>query len=248
LARAAPDGYSLLMAGGAPITMNPVFHLNLPYDPPRDFTPVVMIAQFNAVFVVNASVPANSLKELIAMARAKPGAITFATGGTPTTPNLYAEWFRHSQGIDFYNVPYKGSPHAMQAVMAGEVQVTTFAVGGAMAQAKSGKAKVLAAFSEKRFAGYPNLPTVLEEGVDMVIRNWFGLFARAGTPKDIVDRWNRAVSRVSAEPAFQEKILFPQGFERAVPSGEPAEVFAQFLQRDRALYERIKAEGKLKLD
>jgi tripartite-type tricarboxylate transporter receptor subunit TctC len=248
LMRAAPDGYNLLLASGAPITVNPAFQSNLPYDPLRDFAPVIMVAQFNSVFVVNASVPANSLKELIAMARAKPGAFTFGTGGTPTTANLYAEWLRHAMGVNFLNVPYKGTPYAMQGVLAGEVQVTVFAVGGAMAQAKAGKVKVLAAVSEKRIVGYPDIPTVAEEGVDIVVRNWYGLFARAGTPRDIVEHWNRAVSRFTAEPAFQEKVLFPQGMERAAPSGESPEVFAQFLQRDRALYQRIKIEGKLKLD
>jgi tripartite-type tricarboxylate transporter receptor subunit TctC len=248
LIRAAPDGYNFLMASGSPITVNPALQSSLPYDPPKDLTPVVMVAQFNSVFLVNASVPANSLKELIAMAKAKPGAINFGTGGAPTTANLYAEWLRHAQGVDFYNVPYKGTPQVLQALVAGEVQVTTFAVGGAMAQAKAGKVKVLAAISEKRFAEYPNLPTVREEGVDIVIRNYYGLYARAGTPRSIVERWNRAVSRLTAEPAFQEKVLIPQGMERAAPSGESPEAFAQFLQRDRALYERIKAEGKLKID
>ena len=145
-------------------------------------------------------------------------------------------------------MPYKSNPQALQAVVSGEVQATVFASAGAMAQAKAGKVKVLAAVAEKRIAGYPDLPTVREQGVDLVIRNWYGLFARAGTPKDIVERWNRAVSRITADQAFQDKILFAQGMERASPSGEPPEAFAQFLQRDRAMYERIKQEGKLKID
>ena len=245
--RLAPEGYALLMASGGPMTVNPALK-KLPYDPPKDFTPVVMVAQFNSVFVINAAVPASSLKELIALAKAKPGSVTFGTAGTPTTSNLYAEWFRHSQNVDFYNVPYKSNPQALQAVVSGEVQATVFASAGAMAQAKAGKVKVLAAVAEKRIAGYPDLPTVREQGVDLVIRNWYGLFARAGTPKDIVERWNRAVSRITADQAFQDKILFAQGMERASPSGEPPEAFAQFLQRDRAMYERIKQEGKLKID
>jgi tripartite-type tricarboxylate transporter receptor subunit TctC len=247
--RGAPDGYSLLMASGGPITVNPVLHAGkLPYEPQKDFAPVVMISQFNSVFLVNASVPASSLKELIALAKAKPGSITFGTAGTPTTSNLYAEWFRHAQNVDFYNVPYKSNPQALQAVVAGEVQATVFASAGAMAQARAGKVKVLAAVAEKRFSAYPDLPTVKEEGIDLVIRNWYGLFARAGTPRDIVDRWNKAVSRASAEPVFQQKVLLSQGMERASPSGESPEAFAEFLQRDRAMYERIKREGRLKID
>jgi len=117
-----------------------------------------------------------------------------------------------------------------------------------MAQAKAGKTKVLAIVSEKRVAGYPDLPTVREEGLDIVIRNWYGLFAKAGTPRDIVERWNRAVAKASLDQGFQDKILFSNGMERAAPSGESAEVFAQFLARDRALYERLKNEGKLKIE
>ncbi len=248
LIRAAADGYNLLMASAGPITVNPVLQSKLPYEPRTDLAPVVMIAQFNSVFVVNAAVPANTLRELIALARAKPGAITFGTAGTPTTSNLYAEWFRHNQGIDFYNVPYKSNPQALQAVIAGEVQATVFAAGAAVAQARAGKTRVLAIVSEKRVAAYPELPTVREEGLDVVIRNWYGVFAKAGTPREIVDRWNRSVSKVTQDQAFQDKILFSNGMERAAPSGEPAEVFAQFLARDRALYERLRSEGKLKIE
>jgi tripartite-type tricarboxylate transporter receptor subunit TctC len=248
MTRGAADGYTLLMASAGPMTVNPVLQKNLPYDAAKDFAPAVMIAQFNSVFVVNANVPVNSLRELIALAKSKPGAVTFGTAGTPTTSNLYAEWFRHTQGVDFYNVPYKSNPQALQAVVANEVQATVFAAGAAVAQARAGKAKVLAIIADKRVAGYPDLPTVREEGLDLVIRNWYGLFFKAGTAKDVVDRWNRAVSKVTLDPAFQEKILFSNGMERAAPSGEPAEVFAQFLARDRALYERLRNEGRLKVE
>ncbi|OFZ99689.1 MAG: hypothetical protein A3H35_12300 [Betaproteobacteria bacterium RIFCSPLOWO2_02_FULL_62_17] len=248
LIRAASDGYNILMASAGPITVNPVLQKSLPYDSQKDFAPVVMIAQFNSVFVVNAAVPANSLRELIALAKAKPGAITFGTAGTPTTSNLYAEWFRHTQNVDFYNVPYKSNPQALQAVVAGEVQATVFAAAAAVAQARAGKTKVLAIVSDKRVAGYPDLPTVREQGLDIVIRNWYGLFAKAGTPREIVDRWNRTVSKVSLDQGFQDKILFSNGMERAAPSGESAEVFAQFLARDRALYVRLQKEGRLKVE
>ncbi|MFM9971015.1 MAG: Bug family tripartite tricarboxylate transporter substrate binding protein [Burkholderiales bacterium] len=248
LMRASADGYNVLMVSAGAITVNPVLQKDLPYEPQKDLAPAVMIAQFNSVFVANAAVPAKTLKELIALAKAKPGAITFGTAGTPTTSNLYAEWFRHNQGIDFYNVPYKSNPQALQAVISGEVQATVFAAGAAMAQARAGKTRVLAIISEKRVAGYPDLPTVKEEGLDIVIRNWYGLFFKAGTPREIIDRWNRSVSKVTLDPGFQEKILFNNGMERAAPSGESTEAFAQFLARDRALYERLKNEGKLKIE
>jgi tripartite-type tricarboxylate transporter receptor subunit TctC len=249
LIRGNTDGYVILMASGGPITVNPSFQsAALPYDPQKDFAPVAMVAQFNSVFVSNGAVPVNSLRELIAMAKAKPGTVNFGTAGTPTTSNLYAEWFRHTQGVNLYNVPYKSNPQALQAVVAGEVQATVFAAGAAFAQQKAGKTRVLALIADKRSPFYPDLPTVGEQGVDLVIRNWYGLFFKAGTPHDIVERWNQAVSKATSDRAFQEKILLPNGMERAAPSGEPPESFAQFLQRDRQLYERLKADTKLKID
>jgi tripartite-type tricarboxylate transporter receptor subunit TctC len=246
--RVAPDGYTLLEASAGPITLNPSIYPRLPYDPQADFTPVEMFAQFNSVIVANAAVPANSLRELLALAKAKPAALTFGTAGSASTSNMYAEWFRHALNVDFYNVPYKTNPQALAAVAAGEIQATVFALGGATVQVKAGKARILAAISDKRFASHPDLPTLREEGVDLVIRNWIGIFARAGTPREIIDRWNRTLARTTADRNFVQKILEPAGMELAPPSGEPPEAFAQFLQRDRATYVRIRDEAKLKVE
>jgi tripartite-type tricarboxylate transporter receptor subunit TctC len=247
--RIPADGYTLMMASGGPITVNPAFQTErLPYDPQKDFQPVVMVAQFNSVIVSNAALPVNSLRELIALAKAKPGSINFATAGTPTTSNLYAEWFRKTQGVDFYNVPYKSNSQALQAVVAGEAHATVFAAGNAFAQAKSGKVRVLALIADGRNPAYPETPALKEEGVDLVIRNWYGLFSRAGTPRDIVERWNGAVSKIIADQGFQQKVLLGNGMERAAPSGESPEAFEQFLRRDRALYDRLKAETGIRIE
>ncbi len=196
LVRLSADGYNMMMACGGPITVNPAFQSGrLPYDPEKDFQPVILIAQFNSVIVAGASVPVTSLREFIALAKAKPGTINFATAGTPTTSNLYTEWFRKTQGTDFYNVPYKSNIQALQAIVAGEVHATVFVAGAAMAQARAGKEKKLALISERRNPGYPEVPTVKDEGVDLVIRNWYGLFSKTGTPRDIVVRWNTLVRR-----------------------------------------------------
>jgi tripartite-type tricarboxylate transporter receptor subunit TctC len=246
--RAAPDGYTLLEAAAGPMTLSPSIHAKLPYDPQVDFLPVVMFAQFNSVIVANAAVPAGSLRELLALARAKPGAISFGTAGTASTSSMYTEWFRHILKTDFYNVPYKTNPQALAAVASGEVQVTVFALGGAQAQARAGKAKILAAISERRFASHPDIPAMKEEGVDLVIRNWIGFFARAGTPREIVERWNRTIAKTASDRNYVQKILEPAGMELAPPSGESPEAFAKFLERDREGYVRIKNEARLKVE
>ena len=245
-ARAAADGYVLLHTSAGPISLNPVIYPKLPYDPQADFAPVAMTGQFNSVMIVNAAVPVSSFRELLALAKAKPGTLSWGAAGTNGTSHMYAEWFRHTLGIDFYNVPYKNNVQTLAATSSGEVQGTLFALGGASGQAKSGKVKILAAISEQRLSAMPNLPTIKEEGVDLVIRNWVGTFARAGTPRDIIERWNRALSKILSDKSYVQKVLEPQGFEAAPPSGEPAEAFAQFLVRDKALYVRIKNEAKLK--
>ena len=246
--RAAPDGYMLLHTSAGPISLNPVIYAKLPYDPQADFTPVVMTGQFNSVILANAAVPANSLKEFLALARSKPAAFSFGSAGSSSTSNMYAEWFRHAQNIDLYNVPYKTNPQALAATASGEIHATVFALGGALAQAKAGKVKLLAAIAEQRLTAYPSLPTMKEEGVDIVIRNWVGTFARSGTPRDIIERWNRTLARAISDRAYIQKVLEPQGFEAAPPSGESTEAFAQFLVRDRANYVRIKNEAKLKTE
>jgi len=203
-ARAAADGYVLLHTSAGPISLNPVIYPKLPYDPQADFTPVAMTGQFNSVMIVNAAVPVSSFRELLALAKAKPGTLSWGAAGTNGTSHMYAEWFRHTLGIDFYNVPYKNNVQTLAATASGEVQGT------------------------------------------LVIRNWVGTFARAGTPRDIIERWNRTLSKVLSDKSYVQKVLEPQGFEAAPPSGEPVEAFAQFLVRDKALYVRIRNEAKLK--
>ena len=245
-ARAAPDGYTLLHTSAGPISLNPVIYPKLPYDPQTDFTPVAMTGQFNSVMIVNAAVPVSSFRELLALAKSKPGTLSWGAAGTNGTSHMYAEWFRYALGIDFYNVPYKNNLQTLAATASGEVQGTLFALGGASGQAKAGKVKILAAISEQRLSAMPTLPTIKEEGVDLVIRNWVGTFARAGTPRDIVERWNRTLSKAVLDKAYIQKVLEPQGFEAAAPTGESVESFSQFLVRDKALYVRIKNEAKLK--
>ena len=245
-ARSTPDGYTMLHTSAGPISLNPVIYPKLPYDPQTDFTPVAMTGQFNSVMIVNAAVPVNSFKELLALARSKPGTLSWGAAGTNGTSHMYAEWFRYALGIDFYNVPYKNNLQTLAATASGEVQGTLFALGGASGQAKAGKVKILAAISEQRLSAMPTLPTIKEEGVDLVIRNWVGTFARAGTPRDIVERWNRTLSKTVLDKAYIQKVLEPQGFEAAAPTGETVESFSQFLVRDKALYVRIKNEAKLK--
>jgi tripartite-type tricarboxylate transporter receptor subunit TctC len=244
--RTAPDGYTFLVVGAGPISINPSIYTKLQYEPQKDLVPLVHLGNFNSVIVLNAALPANSFKDFLELARSSPNKFSFATAGNASTSHMYTEWFRHARGVQFYNVPYKNNVQALQAVAAGEVHGTVFALGGAQAQAKAGKVKMVVALADKRFATHPDIPTMKDEGVDLLIRNWIGVFGRTGTPGEIIGRMNRAISKVIGEPAYQQKILAPTGFEASYPFGDPPEEFAKFLKADRESYERVKREAQLK--
>jgi tripartite-type tricarboxylate transporter receptor subunit TctC len=244
--RTPPDGYTFLVASAGPISLNPSLYSKLQYDPQKDLVPVVHLGNFNSVILVNAAVSANSLKELFELARAKPNSISFGTAGNASTSYMYVEWFRHARGIEFYNVPYKTNPQALTAVVAGEIQATVFALGSAQTQAKAGKVKMIVLLGDKRLASNPEIPTMKEEGVDLLIRNWFGMFGRTGTPREIIERMNKSVAKAIGDPGYVQKILAPTGFEASPPAGQAPEEFARFLKEDRESYQRVKKEAQLK--
>jgi tripartite-type tricarboxylate transporter receptor subunit TctC len=243
--RASPDGYTLMVAAAPTMTLNPALFTKLPYDSRKDFAPIAMLAHFVGAIVVHPGIPANTMRELIDLARAKPDSINFGTGGRSQLNNLYAEWMRNAMNVPFYNVPYKENPRALAAVVAGEVQTTYFALGGAMIQAKAGKVRVLALNAEKRVPAYPDLPTVREQGVDLVLPNWLALFAPAGTPRPIVQQLNAAINKTSGTRDYIDRILWGQGLVREAPAGESPEAVARYIQSDLANYERVIREARI---
>lgn len=238
-AKGAPDGYTLCGTDSLVISLNPVTRSKLPYEPRRDFTPVVQLGFLTTAVVVNPSVPVKSMEELIALARAKPGAVSWGSWGVVSLANIYIEWLRQSKGVTFLNVPYKSALQSTQAVLAGEIQVSLFGAGPAAAQQKAGKLRVIAVNGETRSEILPEAPSFKEAGIDMPIRVWFGLFAPAGTPADIVQRLNGIVAKALPDREFKAKFLTSQGLELVGPAGGTPAQFAAFLQGERAVYENI---------
>ena len=243
--KAAPDGHTLCTLDSFGVSLNPVIRAKMPYDTARDLTPVVHLGFLPAGIIVNASVPANSLRELLELAKTKPGAITWGSFGLASSSNLYMEWLKNVRGIAFLNVPYKGASQAWQAVLAGEVQVAVFATGPAVPQMSAGKVKVLAVNTEARFPRLPNVPTFRESGMELAIVTWFGMLAPAGTPREILLRLNSEISKEFINnAALKEKYLSAAGIEVFAPTGGSIEAFNEFLKREQAMYVgAVKAAG-----
>ncbi len=202
-ARAAPDGYTLTFAYNGNMTMNPNLIRKLPYDPIKDFSHVSMIVGSPFVLVVNPQLPAQSLKELIALAKASPGKLNVAVGGG--AGQLSVELFKAMAGVDMVNIAYKGNAPSLNAVLAGEAGLMFETATAALPHIRSGKLRALAVTTAKRSALLPDVPAIAETVPGYDVNIWFGASAPAGTPKEIVDRLNADMARVARLPEMKEK-------------------------------------------
>jgi tripartite-type tricarboxylate transporter receptor subunit TctC len=211
-AKAAPDGYTLLVGLTGNMSVNPSLFANLPYDPLADFTPVAMLANYPFLVVVNNDLPAKSIKELIALLKSQPGKIDYASAGNGTGQHLAPELFKMMTGTEMGHVPYRGAQPAYQDVISGRVPVFFDNMSTAMSLAKGGKVRALAITSKKRSALMPELPTVDEAGVPgYEYYTWFGLWAPGRTPRPIVEKLYAEVQKALADPIVRQRIADTAG-------------------------------------
>jgi tripartite-type tricarboxylate transporter receptor subunit TctC len=235
-ARATPDGYTLCTGATNNITYQPVLNRSLPYEPLRDFAPVVHMGFLDVAIVVHAAVQAKTIDELIALSKSRPGELAWASFGPNTSSFYFMEWLRLARGAQFLHVPYKSSIQSQQALLAGEVQVNLYSVGPILSQVKAGKLKALMVTGERRSPSLPDVPTSKEAGVELPLRTWYALFAPAGTPRSVVDKLNAEANRVFADAQFAEKYLSALGL---TASGMSADEFGAFLKRDRESFSQL---------
>ena len=234
-AKSPPDGYTLFMAAGAH-TLAPSLHKSLPYDIVRDFQPVSLAALGTYLLVVHPSVPANSVKELIELAKSKPGSLSFASSGVGAPPHLAGVMFQKLAGVTLNHVPYRGDTPAIADMMAGHVQLGFMSIQPLIPQVKAGTLRALAITSGKRSAAMPELPTIAESGLPGYdIGTWWGLLAPAKTPRPIVDRIAAAMRKVTAIPSVKER--FAAG-GIAAQSNLPDE-FAAMIKSEVARYREL---------
>lgn len=205
-AKSAPDGYTVLIATSS-IAVSPALYLNPGYDALRDLAPVARLTSIPNILLVHPSVPAKTLRQFINLARASPGKLNFGSGGAGTTNHLANELLKHLEKINIVHVPYKGVTQAMTAMMGGEVDEVVMPVTTAIAQVRAGKVRALAVLSERRITTLPDVPTAKEAGVDgFVMPVWYGMFAPAATPRDIVARLHRELVRALEAPDIRERL------------------------------------------
>ena len=230
VAKSEPDGHTVLMTTDATFSINPHLYAKLPFDSQRDFIPVTMLVLLHQLLVAHPSLPANTLDELIKLAKAKPGSINYASYGSGSQPHLAGEMLKNKAGINLVHIPYKGISLAVPAVMSGEVQFTFAGIATSTPQLKAGRIKALAIGGPKRSPLFPQVPTFTELGFPEVETHaWFGLFLPAGSPREAVTRIYQDTEKIVEDPEFRQKQLIDKGYE---PVGSSPEELAAYIKRD----------------
>jgi tripartite-type tricarboxylate transporter receptor subunit TctC len=241
VAKAPADGYTLLGATEATLVANPLFFRKVPYDPQRDFAPVTIAVEIGYVLLVHPAVPANSVQELIALARSKPGALNYASSGNGSAFHIGMELFKRMADVDIVHVPFKGSALSVNAMLAGEVQIMLNGTPNGVPLAKSGKLRALAVAGAKRSALAPELPTIAESGLPgYEMSGWFGTVAPAGTPAPVIAKLNSEYLRALRAPEMRERL---EGYGFEVVGSTPAEFASRMRSESQRLARVIRDSG-----
>lgn len=234
-ARSTPDGYTFLTVA-AGVAINPSLYREVPYDPIKDFAPITLGIEVPNILVVHPSVPATSVRELVALAKSKPDQLAFASAGNGTSGHLALELFRQSSGIKVIHVPFKGGAPALTNLIAGQVQVLFSIALAATPQIKAGRVRALAISSSKRSPVAPDLPTIAESGFPgFEVVGWFGWVAPAKVPREIVDRLNREIVRILNTKEVRDRLLSLS----TVPVGNTTEQFGKFIRSEHDKWAKV---------
>ena len=226
--REKPDGYTLLVATSSTNAANPHLYARLGFDPVKDFTPVAFVAEIPNILEVPKQSPFRSVADLITAAKANPGKLNYGSGGVGSSQHLAGSMFKYLTGVDVMHIPYKGSGPAVSDLLAGQVDMMIDT--GSLAQVQAGALRALAVASRQRLPALPDVPTFAEAGVkDMYASAWYGIVAPAGTPPDVVQRLNKEVNAVVADPEMKKRM---EGMGALVPEGQTPEAFGAFIQSE----------------
>ena len=247
VAKAAPDGYSVLVAEAGTFTINPTLYGKgkLPYDEEKDFIPITGIVRINQALLGHPSLPADNVRELIELARKRPGELTYGTAGIGSAPHMNMVLFESMANVKLVPVHYRGAAPALTDVIAGHVNLMSVSVSLALPPFRAGQIKIFGIGSGKRLALAPDIGTVAESGLPgYEATTWFGLFATASTPREIVTKINAEVAKILADPQFREKFLAPQMFE---PMASSRQEFADYIKAQTRKWAKVIGEQKLSI-
>ncbi len=245
VAKAEPDGYTLLLGQSGPISINPAVYKSLPYDPVKDFAPVAMTTAYPYILVVNADLPVTSLQEFVALARSKPGTMNYGSTGVGAANHLVAELFNAKAGLKMTHVPYRGTALAVGDLLSGQLTMVFGDPISVLSQIKAGKLRALAVTSLERSSVAPEVPTVAESGYPgFEALAWHGILAPAKTPPAIVKKLNEEIAKALADPATK-KLLEDQAMQTV---GNSPEAFAAFIQKDIVLWKAVATAAKVTVE
>lgn len=239
------DGYTILLGSSGPLAINPALYRKLPYDPMRDFEPVGQVVTAPSVLFVSANSPVNSLRELIALAKSKPGKLSYGSPGSGTTAHIVTEMMRKAAGIDAVHVPYKGSPPMITDVVSGQLDFAFESAGAIVPFAKGGRVKLLAVSSAKRLPAIPDVPTVEEQGLaGFDALSWNAMVAPKGTPPAVIDTLNAALNKALKDPGVVAEFA---KMSSTPVTGTPADL-RRFLERELALWGKAVRDSGAQVD
>ncbi|XRC95793.1 tripartite tricarboxylate transporter substrate binding protein [Ottowia sp. VDI28] len=245
VAKAPADGYTLLMGHIGTLAVTPSLYAKLPYDPIKAFAAVAWVARVPNVLVVHPSVPAKTVQELVAYAKANPGKINYGSGGNGSAAHIATEYLKLQTGTQMQHVPYKGTAPAVTDLVAGQIQLMFTGVPAVMTQVKAGQLRAIAVSSPQRVKAVPELPTVAESGYPgFEADQWYGVVAPANTPKDVITKLNQQINLMLSSPEVGGRLAS----EGAEPTPNPPEVFAKLITSEIARWRTVIQQGKVKVE
>lgn len=245
VAQSAPDGYALILVTSSTHAIAPNFHRKPPYDPVKDFAPVAQVASAPEIMVAHPSVPATSIKELVALAKAKPGTLNYASPGMGTIGNMTGELFKIVTGAEITHIPYKGSADAMRDLVGGQVHLMFSAPGSVIQQVRAGKLRALGSATSQRLPELKDIPTLAESGYPAVeASNWYAVLATAGTPKAVINKLNHEIVR-TMQLAEVKEMLLRQGYEATTSTPEE---LASLIRNDLAKWNKVVVAAGMQID
>jgi tripartite-type tricarboxylate transporter receptor subunit TctC len=248
VAKADPDGYTLMVGEAGTFVINPTIYPpgKLPYDTDKDFVPISGLVRINQALIADKSLPVANAAELIALAKQKPGQLTYGTAGIGSAPHMNIELFENMAGVKFLPVHYRGAAPALNDLSGGSINLMSVSVSLALPAFRAGRVRMLGIGSEKRLPQAPDIPTIAESGLPgYQAVTWFGLFGPAGLPRDIVMKLNTEVERIFSDPEFRARFMESQMFESM--AGTP-EQFADYIKAEREKWSKVIREANIKLE